>query len=112
MESYHTVTAKLNSKCLSKFRRDIEEQERIIDKLHKARYSPDVFYSQVFLPKVRNGRGNGSERSMEKWEWQWEEHGAGYIYYLIHPLASGVLHAFCCQARKVYCVHVCEHTAK
>ena len=55
VESYHTVTAKLNSKCLNKFRRDIEEQEKIIEKLHKTRYSPEVFYSQVFIPKVRKG---------------------------------------------------------
>ena len=57
VESYHTVTAKLNSKCLNKFRRDIEEQEKIIDKLHKNRYSPEVFYSQVFIPKVRKSPG-------------------------------------------------------
>ena len=61
MESYHTVTAKLNSKCLNKFKRDIEEQERIIDRLHKTRYSPDVFYTQVFIPKVRKGEGQGVE---------------------------------------------------
>ena len=59
MKSYHTVTAKLNSKCLSKFKRDTEEQERIIDKVHTNRYSPEVFYSQVFLPNVRKGRGSG-----------------------------------------------------
>ena len=46
------VTAKLNSKCLSKFRRDIEEREKAINKLQRARYNPDAFYSQVFLPKV------------------------------------------------------------
>jgi hypothetical protein len=61
VESYHTITAKLNSKCLNKFRRDIEEQEKIIDKLHKTRYSPDVFYTQVFIPKVRKGEGQGEE---------------------------------------------------
>ena len=66
MESYHTVTAKLNSKCLDKFRRDIEEQEKIIDKLHKTRYSPENFYTQVFIPKVRRGRREGGREGQEE----------------------------------------------
>ena len=48
------VTAKLNSKCLSKFSRDIEEQEKIVDKLKKSRYKPEMFYGQVFIPKVQS----------------------------------------------------------
>ena len=59
VESYHTVTAKLNGKCLDKFRRDIEEQEKNIEKLHKNRYSPELFYTQVFMPKVRKWEGQG-----------------------------------------------------
>ena len=52
VESRDAVTAKLNSKCLAKFRKDIEEQERMMLKLQKIRYKPEMFYSSVFLPKV------------------------------------------------------------
>ena len=53
VESRDAVTAKLSIKCLAKFRKDIEEQERMMTKLKRIRYKPEMFYSSVFLPKVQ-----------------------------------------------------------